>query len=64
VGGDVPVNSEMILVINFVNLNIKSAQFFGDAHKNRMYVRVFIGVNTDTCITIYVCIVFIKKYRV
>jgi hypothetical protein len=64
VGGDVPVNSEMLLVIDFVNLNIKSAQFFGGAHKDRMCVRVFIGVSAHTCITIYVCIVFIKKYRV
>jgi hypothetical protein len=64
VGGDVPVNSEMLLVIDFVNLNIKSAQFFGGVHKDRMCVRVFIGVSAHTCITIYVCIVFIKKYRV
>jgi hypothetical protein len=64
VEGDVSVNSEMILVIDFVNLNIKSTQFFGSAHRDRMCVRVFIGISADTCITIYVCIVFIKKYRV
>jgi hypothetical protein len=64
VEGDVTTNSEILLVIDFVNLNIKSAQFFGGAHRDRMYICVFIGVSTHTCITIYVYIVFIKKYRV
>jgi hypothetical protein len=33
VGGDVPVDSELLLVTDFVNLKIKSAQFFGAAHR-------------------------------
>jgi hypothetical protein len=35
VGGDVPVDSETLLVIDFVNLKIKSTQYFGVAHKVR-----------------------------
>jgi hypothetical protein len=42
VGGDVPINSETLLVIDFVNLKIKSAQSFGGAHMGRVYVRVSI----------------------
>jgi hypothetical protein len=38
VGDDVSVNSDALLVIDFVNLNIKSVQSFGGAHKGRMYV--------------------------
>jgi hypothetical protein len=33
VGGDVPVDSESLLVTDFMNLKIKSAQFFGGAHR-------------------------------
>jgi hypothetical protein len=48
-------------VTDFVNLKIKSAQSFGDAHKGKMYVYVFIGVSTHTRISICVCTVFLKK---
>jgi hypothetical protein len=34
-GGDVPINSEPLLVTDFVNLKIKSTQFFRDAHRGR-----------------------------
>jgi hypothetical protein len=61
VGGDVPVDSEALLVTDFVNLKIKPAQSFGCAHKGRMCVRVFIGVSGRTCMSIYVCTVFLKK---
>jgi hypothetical protein len=33
VGDDIPIDSEMILVTDFVNLKIKPTQFFGGAHK-------------------------------
>jgi hypothetical protein len=46
VGGDVPVDSDMLLVTDFVNLKIKPTQSFGDVHRDRMYVHIFIGVNT------------------
>jgi hypothetical protein len=34
VGGDVPVDSEMILVTDFVNLKIKLVQSFGVAYRD------------------------------
>jgi hypothetical protein len=61
VGGDVLVDSEALLVTDFVNLKIKPTQSFRCAHRNRVCVRVFIGVNAHTCINIYVCTVFLKK---
>jgi hypothetical protein len=61
VGGNVPIDSEAILVTDFVNL--KSVQSFEGAHKNRMYMHVFIGMSAHTCMcmSIYVCTVFLKK---
>jgi hypothetical protein len=61
VGGDVPVDSEALLVTDFVNLKIKPAQSFGCAHKGRVCVRVFIGMSGSTYMSIYVCTVFLKK---
>jgi hypothetical protein len=42
VGGDVPVDSEMILVTDFVNLKIKLVQSFGVAYRDGVYIRIFI----------------------
>jgi hypothetical protein len=61
VGGDVPVDSETLLVNDFVNLKIKPAQSFGGAHRGRVCVRVFIGVSARTCMSICVCTVLLKK---
>jgi hypothetical protein len=61
VGGDVPVDSETLLVTDFVNFKIKLSQSFRYAHRDRVCVCIFIEINTHTCITIYVCTVFIKK---
>jgi hypothetical protein len=61
VGGDVPVDSKTLLVIDFVNLRIKSAQSFRCAYRGRGCVRVFIGVSAHTCMSICVCTVFLKK---
>jgi hypothetical protein len=41
-GDDVLVDSEMLLVTDFVNLKIKPAQYFEGAHKDRVCVRIFI----------------------
>jgi hypothetical protein len=49
VEGDVPVDNETFLVTDFINLKIKSAQFFRCAHKNRMCVHIFI-------IYLFVCV--------
>jgi hypothetical protein len=61
VGDDVPVDSETLLVTDFVNLKIKPAQSFGGAHRGRVCVCVFIGVSARTCMSIYVYTVFLKK---
>jgi hypothetical protein len=58
---DVFINNETFLIIDFINLKIKSAQSFGDAHIDRVCVRVFIWINVRTCISIYVCTVFLKN---
>jgi hypothetical protein len=61
VGGDVPVDSKVLLVTDFVNLKIKPTQSFRDAHRGRVCIRAFIRVSARTCMTIYVCTVFLKK---
>jgi hypothetical protein len=40
VGGDVPVDSDTLLVTDFVNLKIKPAQSFRGAHRGRVCARV------------------------
>jgi hypothetical protein len=46
------IDSEMLLMTDFVNLKIKPAQSFKDTHMDRMYVRVFIDVSARTCMSI------------
>jgi hypothetical protein len=60
VGDDVPVNSETLLVTDFLNLKIKPTQSFRSAHRSRVYVYVFIELSDHTHMSI-VCIVFQKK---
>jgi hypothetical protein len=50
-----------LLVTDFVNLNIKSAQSFKDVHRAKMCIHVFIGVSNHMYISIYVCIMFLEK---
>jgi hypothetical protein len=40
VGGDVPVDSETLLMTDFVNLKIKLAQSFEGTHRSMMYICV------------------------
>jgi hypothetical protein len=54
VGDDVPVDSDTLLVIDFVNVKIKSTQSFKCAHRNRMYVHIFVGVSNYTCMSVYI----------
>jgi hypothetical protein len=58
---DVPVDNETLLVTDFVNLKIKSAQSFRDAYKGRVCVHVFIKMRARTCMSIYIYTVFLKK---
>jgi hypothetical protein len=61
VGGDVPVDSDALLVTDFVNLNIKPTQSFRGAYRDKVCVRMFIGVSDYTYINIYIYTVFLKK---
>jgi hypothetical protein len=61
VGGDVSVDSDALLVTDFVNFKIKSAQSFRVTHKGRMCVRIFIWMSALTCMSIYVYTIFLKK---
>jgi hypothetical protein len=45
VGGDVPIDSETLLLIDFVNLKIKPAESFRVAHRNNVCVHIFIEIN-------------------
>jgi hypothetical protein len=58
VGDDVSVDSDVLLVIDFVNLKIKSIQSFRYTHRYRLYVHVIIGTSIRTYINIYVYTVF------
>jgi hypothetical protein len=62
IGDDVPVDSETLLVTDFVNLEIKPVQSFRCAHRYRVYVCVFIEVSVHMCMSIYVCTVFLKNH--
>jgi hypothetical protein len=57
----VSVSSDALLMTHFMNLKIRPAQSLRCAHRNRVCVRVFIGVSARTCISIYVCTMFLKK---
>jgi hypothetical protein len=61
VGDNVLINSKTLLVTDFVNLKIKPVQSFEIVHRDRVYMRMFIGVSTHTCMSICVCTVFLKK---
>ncbi len=61
-GGDISIDSETFLVTDFVTIKIKSTQSFECAHKDRMCVRVFIGISAHICMSICVCTVFLKKH--
>jgi hypothetical protein len=63
-GDDVTINSDVLLVTDFVNLKFKPTQSLGGAHMSRVCVRVFIGVSAHTCMSIYFCTMSLKKYEV
>jgi hypothetical protein len=58
---DVPIDIDALLVTDFVNLKIKSAQSFGCVYRDRVCIRVFIGVSAHMCINIYVYTISRKK---
>jgi hypothetical protein len=60
---DVFIDNKTPLLIDFVNLKIKLTQFFRGAHRDRVYIRVFIGVSDRICMIICVCLFLKKKYH-
>jgi hypothetical protein len=61
VGADVPIDSKVLLVTNFMNLKIKPTQSFECAHRGRICVHVFIEMGVHMCMTIYIFTVFLKN---
>jgi hypothetical protein len=57
---NVSIDSETLLLTDFVNLKIKSTQSFRCDHRSIMYIYVFIGVSDRRCICICYYI-FLKK---
>jgi hypothetical protein len=49
-GDDVFIDGDGLLVTDFMNLKIKPTQSFKGAHRNRVYMHIFIGINTRMCI--------------
>jgi hypothetical protein len=62
VGGDVSINNNTFLMTDFMNLKIKPTQSFGDTHKVKIYIHMFIGMSVHTYISIYIYTMFLKKY--
>jgi hypothetical protein len=54
VEGDAPIDSELLLMTDFINLKIKSAQYFRCVYRDMMCVRVFIEMSAHTYINIYI----------
>jgi hypothetical protein len=48
VGGDVSVDSETLLVTDFINLKIKLTQSFKDVYRDKIYIHLFIEFNILT----------------
>jgi hypothetical protein len=61
VGGDVPIDSNVLLMTDFVNLKIKPTQSFECSHRGRVCVPVFIELSARTCISIYIYTMFLKN---
>jgi hypothetical protein len=58
---DIFIDSDMLLVTDFINLKIKPAQSFVCAHRGRVVVHIFIWIGVHTCMSIYVCTIFLKN---
>jgi hypothetical protein len=54
-------DSDVFFMTDLVNLKIKSVKYFECVYRNMMYMRMFIGVNAHTYMSIYVCIMFLTK---
>jgi hypothetical protein len=55
VRGDIPIDSKILLVTDFVNLKIKLIQSFKSAHRDRVCVCAFIEISAHRG-RMYVCV--------
>jgi hypothetical protein len=55
------IDSDALLVTDFVNLKIKPAQSFRYIYRGRVCVRVFIRMSANTCMSIRIRTVFLKN---
>jgi hypothetical protein len=58
---DVSIDSDALLLTDFMNFKIKLTQSFRCAHRSKVCMCVFIGVSTHICINICVYTVFLEK---
>jgi hypothetical protein len=63
VGDDVSVDNEILLLTDFMNFKIKSAQSFEDAHRGRVCVHVFVRMNDHIYIYMCVFVLYFKKTK-
>jgi hypothetical protein len=63
VEGDVPVNSDALLVTDFMNLKIKPAQSFRGAHRGRVCVRVCVHRGECSYVYEYLHLYCVSKKR-
>jgi hypothetical protein len=52
---DVPIDSEVFLMTDFINFKIKPVPSFKDAHGDMIYVYVFIGMSTNVLYFKIIC---------
>jgi hypothetical protein len=53
VGGDVPIDSDMLLMTDFINFKIKLTQSFRINHRSNACICVFIDVNMYKYLYLY-----------
>jgi hypothetical protein len=61
VGDNVPIDSDVLLVTDFMNLKIKPTQSFRYAHRGKVCVCVHRGEYLYIYMSIYICIMFLKN---
>jgi hypothetical protein len=58
-----PVNNETLLMTDFVNLKIRTAQSFRCAHNSRVCVHIFIRMNDHIYIYKYLCLYCVSQKK-
>jgi hypothetical protein len=58
---DIFIDSETLLMTNFINLKIKPAQSFKYAYRDKMCVYVFIEMSVHIFMSIYIYNIFQRK---